>query len=98
MLHHPGASPVTDVIARGRIGSEAAVDSVGKHASEQPERPSRPGEFHPEPPLTDPDVILSHRPRGWSRLCLFPWHRRPGSHVPYKSTTGIADPQRMKRC
>src|ERR1700719_2769080 len=38
------------------------------------------------------------RPRGWSRLRLFPWHRRPGSHVPYKSTTGIADPQRMKRC
>jgi hypothetical protein len=25
------------------------------------------------------------RPRGWSRLCLFPWHRRPGSHVPYES-------------
>ena len=25
------------------------------------------------------------RPRGWSRLCLFPWHRRPGSHVPHKS-------------
>ena len=25
------------------------------------------------------------RPRGWSRLCLFPWHRQPGSHVPYKS-------------
>jgi hypothetical protein len=25
------------------------------------------------------------RPRGWSRLCLFPWYRRPGSHVPYKS-------------
>src|SRR6202022_2077921 len=25
------------------------------------------------------------RPRGWSRLWLFPWHRRPGSHVPYKS-------------
>src|SRR4249919_3364622 len=25
------------------------------------------------------------RPRGWSRLCFFPWHRRPGSHVPYKS-------------
>src|SRR5580704_3252691 len=25
------------------------------------------------------------RPRGWSRLDLFPWHRRPGSHVPYKS-------------
>jgi hypothetical protein len=18
---------------------------------------------------------------GWSRLCFFPWHRRPGSHV-----------------
>jgi hypothetical protein len=107
-------------------------------------RPSRPGEFHPEP-LTDPDLTLSRhparviarrlspsaepsgssrydpvdpsstamthplrstgitplhhyyeavrpspahryfRPRGWSRLCLFPWHRRPGSHVPYKS-------------
>jgi hypothetical protein len=31
-------------------------------------------------------------------LRFFPWHRRPGSHVPYKSTTGIADPQRMKRC
>jgi hypothetical protein len=25
------------------------------------------------------------RPRGWSRLHLFPWYRRPGSHVPYKS-------------
>jgi hypothetical protein len=25
------------------------------------------------------------RPRGWSRLCFFPWHRRPGSHVPYES-------------
>src|SRR5262249_33833140 len=25
------------------------------------------------------------RPRGWSRLHLFPCHRRPGSHVPYKS-------------
>src|ERR1700758_1648650 len=25
------------------------------------------------------------QPRGWSRLCFFPWHRRPGSHVPYKS-------------
>ena len=25
------------------------------------------------------------RPRGWSRLHLFPWHHRPGSHVPYKS-------------
>src|SRR5262249_4899422 len=25
------------------------------------------------------------RPRGWSRLCLFPWHRRLGSHVPYLS-------------
>src|ERR1700731_706766 len=25
------------------------------------------------------------RPRGWSRLHLFPWHRRPDSHVPYQS-------------
>jgi hypothetical protein len=25
------------------------------------------------------------RPRGWSRLRLFPRHRRPGSHVPHKS-------------
>src|SRR5712672_3788124 len=25
------------------------------------------------------------QPRGWSRLCFFPWHRRLGSHVPYKS-------------
>jgi hypothetical protein len=25
------------------------------------------------------------RPRGFRRLCLFPWHRRPGSQVPYKS-------------
>src|SRR6516164_9379908 len=25
------------------------------------------------------------RPRGLSRLCLFPSHRRIGSHVPYKS-------------
>ena len=25
------------------------------------------------------------RPRGGRRLRLFPWHRRPGSHVPYKS-------------
>src|SRR5450830_796188 len=25
------------------------------------------------------------RPRGFSRLRLFPWHRQPGSHVPYKN-------------
>jgi hypothetical protein len=25
------------------------------------------------------------RPCGWNRLSLFPWHRRLGSHVPYKS-------------
>jgi hypothetical protein len=25
------------------------------------------------------------RPRGFGRLCLFPWHRRPGSQVPYES-------------
>src|ERR1700730_9003124 len=25
------------------------------------------------------------RPRSWSRLCLFPSHRRQGSHVPYES-------------
>src|SRR6202043_2018926 len=25
------------------------------------------------------------RPRSWSRLWLVPWHRRTGSHVPYKS-------------
>ena len=25
------------------------------------------------------------RPRGWSRLRLFPWHRRLGPHVPYMS-------------
>src|SRR6185295_4910207 len=25
------------------------------------------------------------QPCGWRRLGLFPWHRRPGSHVPYKS-------------
>jgi hypothetical protein len=25
------------------------------------------------------------QPHGWSRLCFFPWHRRPGSHVPHKS-------------
>jgi len=25
------------------------------------------------------------RPRGISRLRLFAWHRRPGSHVPYQS-------------
>src|SRR5450755_1199554 len=29
------------------------------------------------------------QPRGWCRLCLFPWHRRPGSHVPYKSLVEI---------
>ena len=31
---------------------------------------------------------LAHRyfrPRGLSHLCLFPCHRRLGSHVPYKS-------------
>ena len=25
------------------------------------------------------------RPRGFGRLCLFPWHRRPGSQVPCES-------------
>jgi hypothetical protein len=110
-------------------------------------RPSRPGEFHPEP-LTDsgldtlassgschrakaaafrrelellllpvgslptsvacplrstgttplqyyygavrPSPAHQHfRPRRWSRLCLFPWHRWPGSHVPCKSLVEV---------
>src|SRR6516165_4626142 len=32
--------------------------------------------------------LMAHRyfqPRGWRRLCLFPWHRHVGSHVPYRS-------------
>src|SRR5260221_13510418 len=29
------------------------------------------------------------RPRGWSHLHLFPWHRRPGSHVPYRSPVEV---------
>src|ERR1700693_143361 len=29
------------------------------------------------------------RPRGCSRLRLFPWHRRQGSHVPYKSLVAL---------
>src|SRR5208282_757984 len=34
------------------------------------------------PPLAGASVF---RPRGFSRLCLFPWHRRPGSQVPCES-------------
>jgi hypothetical protein len=29
------------------------------------------------------------RPRGLSRLCLFPWHHRLGSPVPYKSLVDL---------
>jgi hypothetical protein len=29
------------------------------------------------------------RPRGFSHLRLFPWHRRQGSHVPCKSLAGL---------
>jgi hypothetical protein len=126
-----------DVVRSAPINGHHQAGPVG------PFRPSRPGEFHPEP-LTDSglDTLASSgschrakaaafrrelellllpvgslptsvacplrstgitplqhyygavrpspahqyfRPRGWSRLCLFPWHRRPGSHVPYKS-------------
>jgi Resolvase, N terminal domain len=34
------------------------------------------------PPLAGASVF---RPRGFGRLCLFPWHRRPGSQVPCES-------------
>src|ERR1700688_5022989 len=34
------------------------------------------------PPLAGASVF---RPRGFDRLCLFPWHRRPGSQVPCES-------------
>ena len=34
------------------------------------------------PPLIGASVLSALRLR---RLCLFPWHRRVGSHVPYKS-------------
>jgi hypothetical protein len=46
------------------------------------------------PPLAGASLLSASR---FEPLALFPWHRRLGSHVPYKSTTGIADPQRMKR-
>jgi hypothetical protein len=34
------------------------------------------------------------QPRGWSRLCFFPWRRRPGSHVPafVISCAGLREP------
>jgi hypothetical protein len=132
---------------REYVGTTTGVPQIAVDLVQRPSwqsRPSRPGEFHPEP-LTDPDLNLSihparvtarrlppsaepsgssrfdpvgprsttmthplrsmgiaplrryyeavrpspaHRyfqPHGWSRLCFFPWHRRPGSHVPYKS-------------
>jgi len=34
------------------------------------------------PPLSGASVLSASRD---CRLCLFPWHRRPGSHVPYES-------------
>jgi hypothetical protein len=49
------------------------------------------------PPLPDASVLSASRVH---RLCVFPWHRRPGSQVPYESpneshasyTPGIAWP------
>jgi hypothetical protein len=38
------------------------------------------------------------RPRGWRRLCLFPWHRRQGSHVPYDSLVAKASTWRRSVC
>src|SRR5258708_12447038 len=32
------------------------------------------------------------QPPGWSRLCFFPWHRRPGSHVPYRTLAELRAP------
>ena len=38
------------------------------------------------------------RPRGWSRLRLFPSHRRQGSHVPYQSLVEVRAAYSRKQC
>ena len=88
LSHHPARAIARRLPPSAEISGSSRFDPVGPNSTAM----TRPlcstgitplhhyyGAVRPSP------AHRYFRPRGWSRLCFFPWHRRPGSHVPYKS-------------
>ena len=88
LSHHPARAIARRLPPSAEISGSSRFDPVGPSSTAMT-RPLRStgitplhhyyGAVRPSP---------AHRyfqPRGWSRLRFFPWHRRPGSHVPHKS-------------
>src|SRR5258705_5006207 len=88
LTHHPARAIARRLPPSAEIAGSSRFDPVGPRSTTMT-HPLRsmgiaPLRRHYEAVRPSP----AHRyfqPHGWSRLCFFPWHRRPGSHVPYKS-------------
>src|SRR6516165_12430761 len=88
LSHHPARAIARRLPPSAEIGGSSRFDPVGPRSTTMT-HPLRSMGITPlrryyEAVRPSP----AHRyfqPHGWSRLCLFPWHRRSGSHVPYGS-------------
>ena len=99
----------TPLQRQAAVTSEAIP--VGAAQSDSPPQAGQRHQETPDPSNGARRVFgeLRRSPGGWAgrrnrsycrvgpgNFTPLPLHRGTGSHVPYKSTTGIADPQRMK--
>ena len=88
LSHHPARAIARRLPASAELSGSSWFDPVGpcSTAMTHPLRSTGITPLHHYCRAVRPSPAHRYfRPRGWSRLCFFPWHRRPGSHVPYRS-------------
>src|SRR5713226_3301698 len=88
LSHHPARVTARRLPPSAEISGSSRFDPVGPSstAMTRPLRSTGITPLHHYYGAVRPSPAHRYfRPRGWSRLRLFPWHRRPGSQVPHKS-------------
>src|SRR4029077_1647733 len=88
LSHHPARAIARRLPPSAEIAGSSRFDPVGPRSTAM----THPLRYMGITPLRRYYEAVrpspAHRyfqPHGWSRLCFFPWHRRPGSYVPYRS-------------
>ena len=88
LSHHPARAIARRLPPSDELAGASWIDPVGPRstAMTHPLRSTGISPLHNYYGAVRPSPAHRYfQPCGWSRLCFFPWHRRPGSHLPYKS-------------
>jgi hypothetical protein len=88
LSHHPARATARRLPPSAEIAGSSRFDPVGPRstAMTHPLRSMGITPLHHYYEAVRPSPAHRYfQPHGWSRLCFFPWHRRSGSHVPYRS-------------